>query len=123
LKKLWKYLADKESKDIWKSCKMEEDYRKKALNEVNNLGLKQIHYGRGHIGNSQKSKLPEKLLVLLWILRFTIYDENTLRKLKIFFSPDCIADPRNNPSAIFDPEWLKFYIVIPFTSGSVYALV
>jgi len=33
--------------------------------------------------------------------------------LKVFFSPDCIADTRNRTSEIFEPDWLKSYIVLP----------
>jgi len=34
------------------------------MNEVNDMGQKRIHYGKGHTHNTQKCKLPERLLVL-----------------------------------------------------------
>jgi hypothetical protein len=40
LKNLWKHWADKESRDIWKSCRLDEEYKKAAMNEVNNMGQK-----------------------------------------------------------------------------------
>jgi hypothetical protein len=69
--------------------------------------------GKKHLSNQRRPKLPEDLLVLLWILRFGIHDNHSLSTAELFFSPDCIKTPSDSVDCIYTPNWLKTNIVHP----------
>jgi len=113
LKKEWQKWAIQEHKKYWMGCKTDEEFIQKAKSEAANLGGKQIHYGEGHSTSQKHSKLPEKLCVLLWLLRFGIHDKKSLNTMTLFFSPDTIQAEQNVYQNIFTPSWLKNNIVNP----------
>jgi len=110
---LWITWAASENRDIWRQCKTTDQYYQAAYKEIDELGGKLIHYGVSNSTNTRKCKLPENLLILLWLLRYAIYDDLTLNNLKIYFSPDSIKDSRDSPSPLYNPSWIKNYILIP----------
>ena len=60
-------------------------------------GAQCLHYGRKHIGTkSNKVKVPEELLTLLWMLRYCIHDFNSLQDFKTFLAPDTFTNTENN---------------------------
>ena len=69
--------------------------------------------GNKHLSNQKRPKLPEDLLVLLWILRFGIHDNHSLSTAALFFSPDCIKTPSDSVDYIYTPNWLETNIVHP----------
>jgi len=65
------------------------------------------------LSNYKRPKLPEDLLVLLWILRFGIHDDYSLSTTALFFSPDCIKTPSDSVDYIYFLYWLKTHIFHP----------
>jgi hypothetical protein len=60
----------------------------------------------------QVNKLPEELLVLLWLLRYTVHDSESYHRLCHFFYPDKLkAVEVQVEQEFFDPLWIVHYII------------
>jgi len=78
---------------------------------------KQLHMGVRHQACSKSFKLPEQLLALLWLLRYTIHDSESFDRLCHFFYPDKLkAVEVQVEQEIFDPLWIVHYIIYPIMS-------
>jgi hypothetical protein len=112
IKQKWTSWADPEGRPFFKTCKDNDEKIEKALLEVKDLGARKLHYGRSHKGNTKRCKLPENMLIYLWLLCYMVYDETTLSDAKLFFSPDLLKyeDDKDN---VFHAEWIKNNILIP----------
>ena len=87
------------------------------MTEVESCMAKQLHMGVRHHACSKSIKLPEQLLVLLWLLRYTIHDSESFDRLYHFFYPDKIkAVEVQVELEIFDPLWIVRYIIYPIMS-------
>ena len=87
------------------------------MTEVESCMAKQLHMGVRHQACSKSIKLPEQLLALLWLLRYTVHDNESFDRLCHFFSPDKIkAVEVQVEQEIFDPLWIVHYIIYPIMS-------
>ena len=112
IKQKWTSWADQEGRPFFKQCKDNDTKIEKALQEVKDLGARKLHYGRSHKTNTKRCKLPENMLIYLWLLRYMVFDETTLTNAKLFFSPDLLKyeDDKDN---VFHAEWIKNNILLP----------
>ncbi len=113
IKSEWIQWALQEWKKFYGTCRTSEQFLEKAKLEVQQIGEKFLHMGKKHLGNQKWPKLPEDLLVLLWILRFGIHDDYSLSTTALFFSPDCIKTPSDSVDYIYFLYWLKTHIFHP----------
>ena len=87
------------------------------MTEVESCMAKQLHMGVRHQACSKSIKLPEQLLALLWLLRYTIHDSESFDRLCHFFYPDKIKTVEVQVELeIFDPLWIVHYIIYPIMS-------
>ena len=121
IKQKWTSWADQEGRPFFKQCKDNDTKIEKALQEVKDLGARKLHYGRSHKTNTKRCKLPENMLIYLWLLRYMVFDETTLTNAKLFFSPDLLKyeDDKDN---VFHAEWIKNNILLPCLCEYTYIL-
>jgi hypothetical protein len=98
-------------------CHNADEFYTTAMTEVESCMAKQLHMGVRHQACSKSIKLPEQLLALLWLLRYTIHDSESFDRLCHFFYPDKLkAVEVQVEQEIFDPLWIVHYIIYPIMS-------
>lgn len=101
-----------------------EDTLKKTFLYIQILGENEkVHLGTAHtLGKTTPSRAPEYLLVLLWLLRYGIYDKATKKNLIRFFAPNAfISTDRKKVEYFFHaPRWIRNNIIYPITNFIYY---
>ena len=90
IKRDWVAWADQEGRATFKNCKDENDRIEEANACLKELEKKVLHYGRTHRENTHRSKLPENMMIYLWLLQYMIHDNTSLNNAILFLSADKI---------------------------------
>jgi hypothetical protein len=88
-----------------------DDIYKQTINYLEELTpARKIHLGRAHkTGGTKICRAPSNLLAILWLLQYSIYDENTLQDMIKFFATDTFK----NNSKFVKPDWIRQFILNP----------
>ena len=88
-----------------------DDIYKQTINYLGELTpARKIHLGRAHkTGGTKICRAPSNLLAILWLLQYSIYDENTLQYMIKFFATDTFK----NNSKFVKPDWIRQFILNP----------
>jgi hypothetical protein len=112
IKRDWVAWADQEGRVTFKNCKDENDRIEKANACLKDLVGKVLHYGRTHRENTQRSKLPENMMIYLWLLRYMIHDNKSLDNAVLFLSADKIPYEESKLN-VFHHDWILNNILNP----------
>jgi len=113
IKQKWIQWANQEQRQIFKMCKNDREKRAKARELVEDMKETKLHFGRTNKSQTKKSKLPENMLIYLWLLRYMIHDQESLQNAIIFFSADKLPYVEDDKRNVFHPDWIKNNIIIP----------
>ena len=88
-----------------------DEIYKQTINYLEELTpARKIHLGRAHkTGGTKICRAPYNLLAILWLLQYSIYDENTLQYMIKFFATDTFK----NNSKFVKPDWIRQFILNP----------
>ena len=88
-----------------------DEIYKQTINYLEELTpARKIHLGRAHkTGGTKICRAPSNLLAILWLLQYSIYDENTLQYMIKFFATDTFK----NNSKFVKPDWIRQFILNP----------
>lgn len=120
IKREWVAWADQEGRTTFRNCKDENDRIEKANECLKELEKKALHYGRTHRDNTKRSKLPEIMMIYLWLLRYMIHDDTSLDNAILFLSADKIPYEESKLN-VFHHDWILNNILYPCVD--VYNLV
>jgi hypothetical protein len=83
-----------------------------------------MHYGSQHATTQTKvCKAPNLLLTVLWILRYTIYDERSHENLVKMLAPDTYHPPVGMNECMFQTvDFFYEYILVPVTDITIHML-
>jgi hypothetical protein len=113
IKRDWVAWADQEGRVTFKNCKDENDRTEKANACLKDLvGKALLHNGRTHRENTQRSKLPENMMIYLWLLRYMIHDNKSLDNAILFLSTDKIPYEESKLN-VFHQDWIMNNILNP----------
>ena len=113
MKQKWIQWANIEQKQIFASCYDDEERRRQAISLIKKMKENKIHHGRKHLASNKVNALPENMLIYLWLLRYMIHDEDTLKRAIVFFSADKLPFVDEDKRNIFHPDWIKSNIIQP----------
>ncbi len=113
MKQKWIQWANIEQKQIFASCYDDEERRRQAISLIKKMKENKIHHGRKHLASNKVNALPENMLIYLWLLRYMIHDEHTLKRAIVFFSADKLPFVDEDKRNIFHPDWIKRNIIQP----------
>jgi hypothetical protein len=105
IKRDWVAWADQEGRTTFKNCKDENDRIEEANACLKELEKKVLHYGRTHRENTHRSKLPEIMMIYLWLLRYIIHDKTSLNNAILFLSTDKIPYEESRLN-MFHHNWI-----------------
>lgn len=88
-----------------------DDIYKQTINYLQELTpARKIHLGRAHkTGGTKICRAPSNLLAILWLLQYSIYENDTLQKMIKFFATDTFK----NNSKFVKPDWIRQFILCP----------
>lgn len=105
------------NKETWYQGAANDESKIKMVHQfINQQGeLAKIHHGSMHLSKQRKvNKAPENLLIILWLLRYAIFDEESHFTFKKFLSPEALQHELGTPDPImYDPQWIKSFILNP----------
>ena len=113
IKQKWIQWANIEQRQSFVKCTDDAERRRTAITLVKKLKENKIHFGRRHTSSNRVNALPENMLIYLWLLRYMIHDEDTLKKAIVFFSADKLPYVEEDKRNIFHPDWIKQNIIQP----------
>jgi hypothetical protein len=103
----------------------DEQYHADVSGALKTLGPTAImHYGSQHHSTQTKvCKAPNLLLTVLWILRYTIHDEQSHENLVKMLAPDTYHPPPGMNECMFQTaEFFYEYILVPVTDITIHML-
>jgi hypothetical protein len=112
IKQDWVAWADQEGRTTFENCKDENDRIEKANACLKELEKKALHYGRTHKENTHRSKLPEIMMIFLWLLRCMIHGKTLLNNAILFLSSDKIPYKESRLN-VFHHDWILNNILNP----------
>jgi len=113
MKQKWIQWTNIEQKQIFAKCFDDEERRTQAITLVKKMKENKIHHGRKHLASNRVNALPENMLIYLWLLRYMIHDEDTLKRAIVFFSADKLPYVDQDKWNVFHPDWIKNNIIQP----------
>jgi len=113
MKQKWIQWANIEQKQVFAKCFDDEERRRQAITLVKAMKENKIHHGRRHTASNKINALPENMLIYLWLLRYMIHDEDTLKRAIVFFSADKLPFVDEDKRNIFHPDWINSNIIQP----------
>jgi hypothetical protein len=112
IKQEWVAWADQEGRTTFKNCKDENDRIEKVNACLKELEKKALQYGQTHKENNHRLKLPEIMMIYLWLLWYMIHDKTSLNNAILFLSADKIPYEESR-LYVFHHDWILNNILYP----------
>lgn len=109
-------LKDWKKASSYVGVKTDEEYVEKTKEYLTHMGPTQtIHYGEDHeFTSSTTNKAPSKLMAILWLLKYSIHDAASHKKMITFLAPNTFSKADSFPSFL-TVDFFVEYILYPVT--------